>query len=82
MLFILSEPQGFVYFLDHENFAEWAVYVNTMVFIVPFLCDDAQNHYQWGAGAIAIFIAWINLLMYQQRYEYDYLFVLVFESLK
>ena len=64
--FIVIFIQGLNYFASVENYAEWMLYVCTLVFSVPFMMEVA-NHYQWAAGSLAIFCAWFNFLMYQQR---------------
>lgn len=55
------------YFLDPNNLVEWVLYVSTAVFIAPVLFhySDCLN---LEAGAVAVFLAWFNCLLFLQRY--------------
>ena len=55
------------YFLDCQNAFEWSLYVTSLLFSIPFLFT-CSFHWQWEAGALAIFLAWFNLLVILQRY--------------
>lgn len=48
---------------------EWVLYVSTAVFIAPVLFhySDCLN---LEAGAVAVFLAWFNCLLFLQRYMY------------
>lgn len=60
------------YFLDMTNYLEWVLYVSTMLYILPFL--TRTNHvWQWQAGAIAVFLAWFNCLLFLRRYILSYM---------
>ncbi|XP_072016502.1 transient receptor potential cation channel subfamily A member 1-like isoform X2 [Amphiura filiformis] len=69
--------QGIIYFTSIENYAEWCLYVSTLVFATPFWFE-VSNHYQWAAGSIAIFYAWFNFLMYQQRIDRIGIYIVMF----
>ncbi|CAI9719233.1 transient receptor potential cation channel subfamily A member 1-like isoform X3 [Octopus vulgaris] len=60
--------QGKRYFREPINILEWILYTSTCVFILPFLFR-LSLHFQWEAGALAIFFAWFNLLVFLQRIE-------------
>ncbi len=59
--------QRMSYFRDIVNYAEWALYFTTGVFVLPMLFAGHLCIYQWQCGAIAVFMAWFNLLLYLQR---------------
>ena len=60
--------QKLAYFLDLTNLLEWVLYVTSAVFIGPFFAGQAEQ-WQWQCGAVAVFLAWFNLLLFLQRYD-------------
>ena len=54
------------YFTDLNNSLEWVLYVSSALFVGPvvFGFDEYLNT---EAGAIAIFLAWFNCLLFLQR---------------
>ena len=60
--------QRLAYFGDAVNLAEWALYVTAGIFIMPMLFFGHLSALQWQCGAVAVFLAWFNLLLYLQRY--------------
>ncbi|KAL7835585.1 hypothetical protein SRHO_G00279320 [Serrasalmus rhombeus] len=69
--------QRFSYFLDSSNLSDWATAVSSLVFVVPMLCSTAST-WHWEAGALAILFAWINFLLYFQRFERFGIYVVMF----
>ena len=59
--------QRLSYFADLTNLLEWVLYVTSAVFIGPFFAGQAEL-WQWQCGAVAVFLAWFNLLLFLQRY--------------
>jgi hypothetical protein len=59
--------QRLSYFGDVVNYAEWTLYITTGVFVLPMLIVGHLCTVQWQCGAIAVFMAWFNLLLYLQR---------------
>lgn len=64
---ILLPLQRLRYFLDPNNLVEWVLYVSTAVFIAPVLFNDSDC-LNMEAGAVAVFLAWFNCLLFLQRY--------------
>ncbi|XP_059173540.1 transient receptor potential cation channel subfamily A member 1-like [Physella acuta] len=61
---------------------EWIMYCSTTYFIVPMMFNY-RNHYQWSAGAIAIYLAWFNCYMHIQRFDYFGIYVVMYiETMK
>uniref|UniRef100_A0A3B4D255 Ion transport domain-containing protein n=1 Tax=Pygocentrus nattereri TaxID=42514 RepID=A0A3B4D255_PYGNA len=67
----------FSYFLDSSNPSDWATAVSSLVFVVPMFCSTAST-WHWEAGALAILFAWINFLLYFQRFERFGIYVVMF----
>lgn len=63
----LLRLQRLRYFLDPNNLVEWVLYVSTAVFIAPVLFNDSDC-LNMEAGAVAVFLAWFNCLLFLQRY--------------
>ncbi|XP_078619964.1 transient receptor potential cation channel subfamily A member 1-like [Branchiostoma floridae x Branchiostoma japonicum] len=70
------------YFRDVTNLLEWCLYVATLVFIVPFLTDACEREdivrLQWQMGAVAVFLAWFNLMLYLQRFDIFGIFIVMY----
>ncbi|XP_072017055.1 transient receptor potential cation channel subfamily A member 1-like [Amphiura filiformis] len=71
---------GSAYFTCIQNYNELILYVCTLTFALPFWVG-IYNHYQWPAGSIAIFFAWFNLLMYQERIDRIGIFIVMFNEI-
>ncbi|GFR58678.1 transient receptor potential cation channel subfamily A member 1-like [Elysia marginata] len=65
------------YFKDFGNAVEWSLYVSSLLFAVPFICGYSM-HWQWEIGALAIFLAWFNALVFLQRFDFFGIYVVMF----
>ncbi|XP_055886580.1 transient receptor potential cation channel subfamily A member 1-like isoform X2 [Biomphalaria glabrata] len=65
------------YFADIGNGLEWALYITCSVFVLPFLLN-MSFHWQWEAGAFAVFLAWFNCLVFLQRFDFFGIYVVMF----
>jgi transient receptor potential cation channel subfamily A protein 1 len=68
---------GREYFYDIENYIQWILYITTSVFTFPFLFNQSW-HYQWVAGAICIFTAYLALLFLLARFDIYGIYVIMF----
>ena len=66
MIVLVYIPQRFKYFTDTNNLLEWILYITASLFVMPDLFGIVFQA-QWECGAIAVFLAWFNLLLYLQR---------------
>lgn len=66
------------YFVRFVNLLEWLTFITSIVFIVPF--GGSQSTLQWGFGAIAIFLAWINLVLFVRQFGHFGMYVLMFQE--
>ncbi|KAF4022350.1 hypothetical protein G4228_014145 [Cervus hanglu yarkandensis] len=66
------------YFLDKDNAAEWIIYTTSIIFVSP-LFIRIPAYVQWQCGAIAIFLYWMNFLLYLQRFEKCGIFIVMLE---
>jgi len=68
---------GCEYFQDIENYIQWILYITTSVFTLPFLFDQSW-HYQWVAGSISIFTAYLAFLFLLGRFDIYGIYVIMF----
>jgi hypothetical protein len=55
------------YFIDFENYIEWVIYIGTVIYVLPGRSEKANE--QIVAGAISIFLAWINFSLFLKRFS-------------
>ncbi|KAK3541261.1 hypothetical protein QTP86_019188 [Hemibagrus guttatus] len=74
---IQMAQQRMSYFLDSSNVSDWATAISSIAFITPMFFG-VEGNLQWQAGALAILFAWINFLLYFQRFERFGIYVIMF----
>uniref|UniRef100_A0AAY4ATT1 Ion transport domain-containing protein n=1 Tax=Denticeps clupeoides TaxID=299321 RepID=A0AAY4ATT1_9TELE len=65
------------YFTDFSNAADWTTAISSLVFVIPIFFR-VQTSWHWEAGALAILFAWVNFLLYLQRFEHFGIYVVMF----
>ncbi|CAL1534373.1 unnamed protein product, partial [Lymnaea stagnalis] len=65
------------YFADIGNALEWSLYSSTLIFVTPFF-SGKSFHWQWEAGAVCVFLAWFNCLVFLQRFDFFGIYVVMF----
>ena len=68
---------GWNYFSDIENYIQWTLYISTSLFAFPFLFNQSW-HYQWVAGSIGIFTAYLAFLFLLGRFDMYGIYVNMF----
>ncbi|XP_060133733.1 transient receptor potential cation channel subfamily A member 1 isoform X1 [Zootoca vivipara] len=69
--------QKLKYLLDYSNLLDWTIYTTNIIF-VSSLFIQLPVRLQWECGAIAIFLSWMNFLLYLQRFENYGIYVVMF----
>ncbi|KAI4880444.1 hypothetical protein NFI96_000308 [Prochilodus magdalenae] len=69
--------QRLSYFMDSSNPSDWVTALSSLAFVIPMFFST-ENKWQWEAGALAILFAWINFLLYFQRFERFGIYVVMF----
>ena len=70
------------YFLTVENYIELVAYFSSIIFVINFGNNCwCPTNWQWQLGAIAVFLAWINLILFLQRVPLLGIYVLMFSSI-
>ncbi|XP_041358334.1 transient receptor potential cation channel subfamily A member 1-like isoform X2 [Gigantopelta aegis] len=65
------------YFLEIQNLLQISLYTLSMLFAGPFLFG-LSFHWQWEAGAVVIFLAWFNAMVFLQRFDFFGIYVVMF----
>jgi hypothetical protein len=55
------------YINDFENYIEWMMYICAVIYVVPGGSTKADG--QIAAGAIAVFLGWINFSLFLKRFS-------------
>ncbi|XP_048363786.1 transient receptor potential cation channel subfamily A member 1 [Sphaerodactylus townsendi] len=66
------------YLLDISNLLDWAIHSTSIIFVSSLFIKLDQAALQWECGAIAIFLSWMNFLLYLQRFENYGIYVVMF----
>ncbi|XP_061460813.1 transient receptor potential cation channel subfamily A member 1 [Rhineura floridana] len=69
--------QKLKYLLDYSNLLDWTIYTTNIIF-VSSLFIQLPVRLQWECGAIAIFLSWMNFLLYLQRFESYGIYIVMF----
>ncbi|XP_065839881.1 transient receptor potential cation channel subfamily A member 1-like isoform X2 [Oscarella lobularis] len=75
------------YFLEFTNILEWALYSMAIVFMNPggvIFRKDSENccpSSVWVVGAIAIFLAWMNMVLFWRRFAQFGLYVVMISTM-
>ncbi|CAB4007929.1 Hypothetical predicted protein, partial [Paramuricea clavata] len=63
------------YFIDFENYIEWVMYIGAVIYVLPGRSTKANA--QIAAGAISIFLAWINFVLFLKRFSLFGIYILM-----
>ena len=67
------------YLMDLTNFLELLLYSSTLIFVSVFdtqcLCP---TNWQWQFGILAVFLGWINLLLFFQKFPGIGIYIIMF----
>ena len=70
------------YFLKIDNCIELLTYVSSIIFVSHFGTNCwCPTNWQWQLGAIAVFLAWINLILFLKRVPLLGIYVLMFNAI-
>ena len=71
--------QGTQYFKDPSNITEWALYLSTLCFMMPYLltADQLESAFGslknprnlWIAGIFSIFLCYVNVILFLRRFQ-------------
>ena len=70
------------YFLSFENYIELLVYLSSIIFVSHFGTNCwCPTNWQWQLGALGVFLAWINLILFLKRVPLLGIYVLMLSAI-
>lgn len=82
---LLQIYQAKLQYLGFENLIEWVTYVCALLLVIDF--ENCQKNtgfrfqWQWSLGAVAIFLSWINLVLFLQKFPRFGIYVVMFKDI-
>ncbi|XP_076466512.1 transient receptor potential cation channel subfamily A member 1 homolog [Babylonia areolata] len=79
---LLQIYQAKLGYLGWINLIEWTTYVTALLLVISF--NDCQREtgyrytWQWSAGAVSVFLTWINLVLFIQKFPQLGIYVVMF----
>ncbi|XP_052808936.1 transient receptor potential cation channel subfamily A member 1 homolog [Mya arenaria] len=82
---LLQIYQAKLNYVSWENLIEWVTYVTSLLFVIDFeACQQSTGYrtrWQWNIGTAAIFLAWINLVLFAQKFPRFGIYVVMFKDI-
>nr|XP_022289772.1 transient receptor potential cation channel subfamily A member 1 homolog isoform X3 [Crassostrea virginica] len=82
---LLQIYQAKLQYLGFENLIEWVTYVCALLLVIDFeTCQKSTGfrfQWQWSLGAVAIFLCWINLVLFLQKFPRFGIYVVMFKDI-
>ena len=73
---------GYHYFLSFENYIELLAYLSSIIFVSHFGTNCwCPTNWQWQLGALGVFLAWINLILFLKRMPLLGIYVLMLNTI-
>ena len=74
--------RSYVYLLEIENYIEIATYILSIIFVADFGVNCwCPTSWQWQLGAVAVFLAWINFILFLKRVPLLGIYVLMYTNI-
>ncbi|XP_026481141.1 transient receptor potential cation channel subfamily A member 1-like [Ctenocephalides felis] len=70
--------QKWQYLLEPFNLVTWALYISSIIMVVPMLIGGKVDNLQVSSASITVFLSWFNLLLYLQRFDQAGIYVVMF----
>lgn len=82
---LLQIYQAKLNYLSWENLIEWITYITSLLLVIDFeVCQRATGYrerWQWNVGTVAIFLCWINLVLFIQKFPRFGIYVVMFKDI-
>ncbi|XP_078254841.1 transient receptor potential cation channel subfamily A member 1-like [Rhinoraja longicauda] len=72
--------QRWQYFYDSSNLLDGAMYVTSILFVIPWVFD-VSHPLHWQCGMISAYTSWVNFLLYLQRFDICGIYVVMFSEI-
>ena len=70
--------QKLAYFFDFTHYLELTLYICTFCMVIPTLSNNDKSSVQFPTSVIAVFLGWINFLLYLQRFDFFGIYIVMF----
>ncbi|CAI8048714.1 Transient receptor potential cation channel subfamily A member 1 homolog [Geodia barretti] len=78
-LFQMIQLQLLPYFVNWVNWVEMTLFVCSIIFVFTFFTDCfCPTEWQWQLGAIAVFLGWIDLIIFTRKLTFTGIYVVMF----
>ncbi|XP_071138004.1 transient receptor potential cation channel subfamily A member 1 homolog isoform X4 [Mytilus edulis] len=82
---LLQVYQAKLQYLGWENLIEWVTYICALLLVIDFkTCQrdtGFREDWQWSLGATSIFLAWIELVLFLQKFPALGIYVVMFKDI-
>ncbi|RUS76171.1 hypothetical protein EGW08_016083 [Elysia chlorotica] len=82
---LLQIYQAKLNYLGWTNLIEWIVYVTALLLVISFNeCQRTTGYrydWQWHLGAVAVFLAWVDLVLFIQKFPRFGIYVVMFTDI-
>ncbi|KAL5009533.1 hypothetical protein ScPMuIL_011838 [Solemya velum] len=82
---LLQIYQAKLNYMGWENLIEWVTYITALLLVIDF--EDCQRisgyrqEWQWYMGSVAIFLSWIDLVLFIQKFPRFGIYVVMFKDI-
>ena len=78
-LFQMIQLRVWRYFLSWVNWIEFFLFIFSIIFVITFATDCfCPYKWQWQIGAVAIFLGWIDLIIFIRKLPLTGIYVVMF----
>lgn len=70
--------QRYQYLLEPTNLVTWLLYISVLIMVSPTWMNGYSTPILFSAASVAVFLAWLNLLLYLQRFDQVGIYVVMF----
>lgn len=82
---LLQIYQAKLNYVSWENLIEWITYIASLLLVIDFeVCQrdtGYREEWQWNVGVVAIFLCWINLVLFIQKFPRFGIYVVMFKDI-
>ncbi|KAG1661213.1 Transient receptor potential cation channel subfamily A member 1 [Nymphon striatum] len=69
------------HYFDLENLMEWMCYMTALLYVVNLNKHGIKEPWQWEIGAVAVFLAWADLVMIMRKFPFLGIYVVMFTDI-
>ncbi|KAK3088028.1 hypothetical protein FSP39_013681 [Pinctada imbricata] len=82
---VMQMYQARLNYLAVENLTEWLTYISALLLVIdPYSCQRDSGYrfnWQWSLGAMSIFLGWVILVLFLQKFPRFGIYVVMFKDI-